>query len=83
MDDTEKTVIEAVRLTPAERAVLVEQAEAAKVHIDQFIEAAKDKDPETAIYLWSTLGAPVDYVSEVLRRKITEAAQKVLGGDGL
>lgn len=64
------SVAERVTLTPAERAVLVEQAETLKADLDAHITACKDGTPKEVVSTYTKALQTVQYASELLGHKV-------------
>lgn len=66
------TVSERVVLTPAERAVLVEQAEAAKVALEQFQRQAREGTAGDTIRAFIPAIRAMEYGQNILNHKIAQ-----------
>lgn len=71
-------IVDNIVLTPAERALLVEQAETARVALDDFIERCKDGTAGQAVRAYVPVAAAIDYASQVLTKKIDQAVREGL-----
>lgn len=70
MDFDIGTVAERVVLTPAERAVLVEQAETMKVCLTDHITACKDGTPKKVVTTYAKFLQTGQYASDLLGHKV-------------
>lgn len=70
-DHTLDYVIDRVILTPAERALLVEQAEATKAELEVFITDCKTGTAPDALRRYQHCSAHHDYIANVLNTKIS------------
>lgn len=70
MDHHVAAMAERVVLTPAERAVVVEQCETARLHLEAVIKAAEDGASYDVIKGFTKSLRPLEYVQNILNTKI-------------
>lgn len=70
------TVADRVVLTPAERAVIVEQAEAARLNLDTVIQHCKDGTAGDVIKSYVAVVQANEYVTSILNTKIVKVIQE-------
>ena len=63
-----------VILTPAERAVLIEQAETLKVQCDGLIQSCQDSQGAKVILSFVSMLSTAEYISDVLKTKVKQVA---------
>jgi hypothetical protein len=66
-----------VVLSPAERAVLVEQLETLKVNLDAVVGHLKDGTVKDSLDAWSQCFPPWDYARDVISRKVSTALYEI------
>lgn len=64
------TVLERTILTPAERAVLVEQASAIDVLMDNFVKQCKEGSSADAIQVFISMTNSFEYITNIINTKI-------------
>ena len=72
-------VMDNITLTPAERALLVEQAESARVALDAFIAQCKEGTSSQVVRSYVPVAQAIDYASGVLTKKIKTAITERMG----
>ena len=69
-------VMDNIVLTPAERALLVEQAETARVALEEFIQQCKGGTSGQVVRSYVPVAQAIDYASGVLTKKISTAVRE-------
>lgn len=70
MQFPDATLADRVMLTPAERAMLIEQAERARVELDRFIYRCKHGTSGEALRAYVPATHAMDYASKIIGEKI-------------
>lgn len=70
------TVVERTVLTPAERAVLVEQAQAMQVGLRSFIEMCNAGRSPSAIQAYDQVAQANDYITSIINTKVMHTLER-------
>lgn len=71
------SVADSVVLTPAERAVMVEQLEALKVQTDVLMKHCKEGTAKDVTLAFSVLIGHTEYIANILNTKIGDAIRRI------
>ena len=74
----DEDILKRIVMTPAERALLCEQAETLKVLLDTFESNVLSSDNRALVMTWAEMGHVVDYMSNVLQAKTNRALHNAM-----
>ena len=82
MAPSDEDIASRIRLTPAERTVLMEQIDTLKVAADQMRKAVTDNKGTQMTEAWVQMGESMNYIGTILNLKGTSAIRQFLHETG-
>lgn len=82
MDDV-YGVADKTTMTPAERALCVEQAETARLHLERFVDLCREGSTPDAIRAYLPAHQAMDYTQNILNEALRRTMQVMHGEGGM